>query len=261
MAFTIWKSAREYKFLISTTSGEQPTIAQIDARTIGFNAADNLWFLKDSSTGTVVQVNASMVTGIAGANAVPVARTNNPIVGANKPNQNIASLDAAIGVTTTSVKTIVAANSVNANLSLLDACLRTKTIKKTIGMVGVAGCDFNFVTAANTTKQNIDLGAIIPAFARVRDVVAITTTLIAGTGLSAFGVEAGNVSAGAQHWASADLIAANAIGQQAVGASYTPLAIVAPASNVFISGTPTGANWAAVTAGVLTIYVTYTERS
>jgi len=45
-----------------------------------------------------------------------------------------------------------------------------KTVKKTIGGVGVAGCDFNFATAANANEQVIDLGAIIPAFARVLDV-------------------------------------------------------------------------------------------
>jgi hypothetical protein len=45
-----------------------------------------------------------------------------------------------------------------------------KTVKKTIGGVGVAGCDFNFASAANANEQVIDLGAIIPAFARVLDV-------------------------------------------------------------------------------------------
>lgn len=45
-----------------------------------------------------------------------------------------------------------------------------KTIKKTIGGVGVAGCDFNFATAANVTEQVIDLGSIIPALARILDI-------------------------------------------------------------------------------------------
>jgi len=49
-----------------------------------------------------------------------------------------------------------------------------KTVKKTIGGVGVADCDFNFATAANASEQNIDLGAIIPAFARVLDVKTVT---------------------------------------------------------------------------------------
>lgn len=141
------------------------------------------------------------------------------------------------------------------------ATSRTKTIKVIVGAVGVAGCNFNFVTAANASKQNIDLGAIIPAFARIRDVVAVTSPAFVGAAITAFGVEAGSASAGAQHWVSADLIANNAIGQQAVGAAFTPLAIIATAQNVWISGTPTGGNWSALTAGKLTITITYTERT
>lgn len=49
-----------------------------------------------------------------------------------------------------------------------------KTVKKTIGGVGVAGCDFNFATAANANEQVIDLGSIIPALARVLDVKTFT---------------------------------------------------------------------------------------
>jgi hypothetical protein len=50
-----------------------------------------------------------------------------------------------------------------------------KTKRFTIGGVGVAGCDFNFATAANATEQVIDLGAIIPAFARILDAKTKTT--------------------------------------------------------------------------------------
>ena len=49
-----------------------------------------------------------------------------------------------------------------------------KTVKKTIGGVGVAGCDFNFATAANASEQVIDLGSIVPALARVLDVKTFT---------------------------------------------------------------------------------------
>lgn len=49
-----------------------------------------------------------------------------------------------------------------------------KTVKKTIGGVGVEDCDFNFATAANANQQNLDLGAIIPAFARVLDIKTVT---------------------------------------------------------------------------------------
>jgi hypothetical protein len=54
-----------------------------------------------------------------------------------------------------------------------------KTVKKTIGGVSVAGCDFNFATADNVTEQPIDLGAIVPAFARVLDVKTVTEVAFA----------------------------------------------------------------------------------
>jgi len=141
------------------------------------------------------------------------------------------------------------------------AALSIKSIKKTIGAVGVAGCDFNFVTAANTTQQVIDLGAIVPAKSRVRDVVFVTDVAWAGTSITAFTVEAGNSSSGAQFFADTDLIAANAIGQTAVGAGYTPVAIVIGASHVYIGAAPTGGNWAALLAGKASVYVTYEDVS
>jgi len=49
-----------------------------------------------------------------------------------------------------------------------------KTVKLTIGGVGVAGCDKNFATAANTSEQVIDMGSIVPALARVLDVKSHT---------------------------------------------------------------------------------------
>jgi hypothetical protein len=52
-----------------------------------------------------------------------------------------------------------------------------KTVKKIIGGVGVAGCDFNFATAGNASEQVINLGAIIPAFARVIDVKTKTSAV------------------------------------------------------------------------------------
>lgn len=143
------------------------------------------------------------------------------------------------------------------NAQFAERKIVTKTY--TIGAVGVAGCDFNFVTAANTTAQPIDLGAIIPAFARVLDVVAVTTTTFAGTGISAFGVTGGTATGGTQYFGSADLITANAINQVAVGAGFTWLAISGSATHVWIGGAPTGGNWSALLAGKLTIYVTYID--
>ena len=52
-----------------------------------------------------------------------------------------------------------------------------KTVKKTIGAPGVADCDFNFASADNITEQVIDLGAIIPAFARILDAKTVTSVM------------------------------------------------------------------------------------
>lgn len=146
--------------------------------------------------------------------------------------------------------------SVIANLQALDTKKTVRTIKKTIGAVGVAGCDFNFATAANTTEQVIDLGSIIPAHARVLDIFTKTTTAFAGTGLSALVAETGSSSSGAEYIASATIKAAGAITQPAVGASFTLTAIAGTAGKVYVSATPTGANWAAVTAGKMEVFVT-----
>lgn len=54
-----------------------------------------------------------------------------------------------------------------------------KTVKKTVGAPGVAGCDFNFTSANNITEQVINLGAIIPAFARVLDVKTVSPLMFA----------------------------------------------------------------------------------
>jgi len=152
----------------------------------------------------------------------------------------------------------------NANFTELyahKAQTRVYTKVYTIGAVGVAGCDKNFVTAANTTAQPIDLGVIIPSTARILDVVVKTTTLFAGTGISAFGVTIGTTTGGTELAGSADLILANAINQIAVGAGFTWIAITHAAKHIWIGGAPTGGNWSALTAGKLTVYVTYIDTA
>lgn len=146
-------------------------------------------------------------------------------------------------------------------LAEYDANHRLVTKKYTIGAVGVAGCDFNFATAANTTAQPIDLGAIIPSTARILDVVAKTTTLFAGTSITAFGVTIGTTTGGTELAGSADLILANALNQIAVGANFTWIAITHAAKHIWIGGAPTGGNWSALTAGKLTVYVTYLDNA
>lgn len=141
-------------------------------------------------------------------------------------------------------------------LTLNDIAFSTvKTVKKTIGGVGVAGCDFNFATAANQSEQVIDLGAIIPANARVLDVRTITNAVF--TGAVSLVADLGNASGGAQFVGSATIYAANAINAMAA-ATDMAVAPVAAASKVFLNATP-GANWSLVTAGKVTVLVTYIE--
>lgn len=140
------------------------------------------------------------------------------------------------------------------------ALRRVKTKAFTIGAVGVAGCDKNFDTAANTTQQVIELVGAVPSTARILDVVWKTNTAFAGTSITAFTMECGTTSSGAELFADTDVIAANALAQPAVGASFTLTAITHAAKSVYVSAAPTGGNWAALLAGKGTIYITYIDN-
>ena len=131
-----------------------------------------------------------------------------------------------------------------------------KTVKVTIGGVGVVGCDFNFVTAANQNEQPIDLGELIPAKARVLDVFTHTDATF--TGAVTLVADVGNATGGAQFIASATILTAAEMLQVAVGAGFTLVAITAAASNLWLNATP-GANWSLVTAGKMSVYLTYVD--
>lgn len=129
-----------------------------------------------------------------------------------------------------------------------------KTVSFTIGGVGVASCDFNFVTAADMVEQVVDLGAVIPALARIIDIFVVTNNTF--TGAVSLGIEVGTTTGDDDLLATADLVTANAINQ-------TPtypmdFDILTTAQHVFVSGTP-GANWSLNTAGKLTIYISYLD--
>lgn len=69
----------------------------------------------------------------------------------------------------------------------------THTIKKTIGVPGISNVDFNFTSVANTTAQNLDLGAIIPAKSRVTAIELVCTQAADAADLS---FTVGNASGG-----------------------------------------------------------------
>ena len=223
-----------------------------------------------------------------GANATPVARTNNPIVGANSVNSNIDLLDAAIGpdadltpvtrvtgqlVAGTSILkkideldavigfdsqmagtplNIAKAQTIYQNLDALDAKKTVRTIKKTIGNIGVTA-DFNFVTAANVTEQSINLGAILPAKCRVLDVMLFTDA--AFTNLGALTTDVGLTAGAAEFISAGNNTAINAIMASANGGTFIGLP-TASARNIYVNVVPTN-NWSSATpVGKMTVYVT-----
>ena len=217
------------------------------------------------SASASVNDNIMSLDEAIGLDVIPVVRTNHPTLTTNSLSANITALDNAIGVTPTSTNVIVAADSVNQNLSLLDTAVQalsagttaTKVISKTVGAPGVAGCNFNFTSAANTTAQNIDLGAIVPAFSRIIDVAVICTSasVFSGGGTTLV-ASLGNVTGGTQFSASHTIYAVNAINADGLAMS-APVSINSSASHVWLSGATPGANWSTMTAGVYTVYVTY----
>ena len=131
-----------------------------------------------------------------------------------------------------------------------------KTLKLTIGAPGVTGCDFNFASAANTTEQNIDLGAVIPALARVLDIKTHTEVGFASN-LTTFVAEVGSAASGNQYIASGTVLARNAIRAAAAGAALA-IAPSASAGHVHVAATP-GANWSNMVQGRLAVHITYIE--
>jgi hypothetical protein len=133
--------------------------------------------------------------------------------------------------------------------------LGLKTIKLTIGGVGVAGCDFNVTSAVNTTAQPIDLGAIIPSLARVVDIFTYTNTTF--TGATTLLATVGSATGGNQYITSSTVYAAGVVlAEAAAGAFIT--APVAAVGHVWVGLTP-GSNWNLVTAGKLSVYITYID--
>jgi hypothetical protein len=235
-------------------------------------------------TETLAGATLSYLDTVA-ANITPVARTNNPVVAANQTHTNIDLLDAAIGADPSPVARttgpIAVANAVNANLDALDTAIgfegqmsgtphvvtfpttifqaldkldtykSVQTVKKTIGGVGVAGCDFNFATAANQTEQPIDLGSIIPARAKIMSVTLFSEAEF--TGAVSLGCKVGVGSGGDSILTSTNMFSGTAVGDSGLLTSFAPTRV---AEKIWVSATP-GANWSNVTAGKLTAYVTF----
>jgi len=144
-----------------------------------------------------------------------------------------------------------------------DAYFNIKTVKYTIGALGVAGVDYNAATEAGKTQQNFQLGVadIIPELSRVLDVVVVCTTKWqdTGTGDETLGTEVGSASSGAEYLASAnidDVTDINSLAADGLGHIQTTIA----ASSVWVGLTPATYNWEDIDDGVTDIYVTYIDN-
>jgi hypothetical protein len=179
---------------------------------------------------------------------ITLGTINNTTIGASTPTTG-----AFTSVTASTTATVT--GNLRNTASIFYA---VKTKKITIGHVGSTGEDFQFTTAANTSEQVIDSGAIVPAFARVIDIQLITTeAAVFSGGATTLVAEIGSSSSGNQYAASATIYAIDVILSPATGTA--PIAAtVATAGNVFVAATP-GANWSTMTAGEWTLLVTYID--
>ena len=133
--------------------------------------------------------------------------------------------------------------------------VHTITKKKTIGGVGVTGCDFNFVTAADVNEQVIDLGELIPAKANIVDIFTFTDEVF--TGATTLVAETGTTSSGDELISSTTIYAADAI-TPTPGSGISSGTPVSTALHIYVAATP-GANWSNVTAGKVSVYITYRD--
>ncbi len=126
-------------------------------------------------------------------------------------------------------------------------------IKLIIGRVGVPGCDFNFAAAADHLVQNLDLGSIIPAKAKVKDIQVICIESVVG--VTDFAVNVGNVSGGSQFIGS---VSCNVI-NEVVGSTATTVINWVAATNIWLGGDPTDNTWNLMTAGKWEVCITYQQ--
>ena len=136
----------------------------------------------------------------------------------------------------------------------LAANMMVKTVVKTIGAYGVAGCDFNLPNAANQTPAVFTLG-VLPSKAHLLQCQLHTGATFTG-GVS-MAVDIGSSSGGNEYISAAAMLTAAAI----VSTAHAAIGGVAPivaAGTVYAEFTP-GANFSLVTAGKITISYTYLD--
>jgi len=130
----------------------------------------------------------------------------------------------------------------------------TRAVVKTIGHPGETTTDYAFDGDADSNAQNLEIEDIIPANARVVDVVLITTEAW-DDGID---MAAGNASAGTQYITATAMETLADIGQPSLG-QWPDVNINAAATSVWIQGNPDN-NWEDITTGECSLIVTYIDN-
>lgn len=136
---------------------------------------------------------------------------------------------------------------------------QVKTVTITIGETGGSSEDFQWGAGAGHAPQNVNLGAIVPAFARIFDATVICTETAAGGAQSDFPTTLGNQSGGTEFFGAVDLVTANLVASgAAAGSPY--IAVSASAQSVWIGADPTDGVWNNMTAGIWSVMITYVDN-
>ena len=131
------------------------------------------------------------------------------------------------------------------------------TKKITIGHPGATNTDFAWTSVANSDQQNLPLGAIIPAKARVRAVVIVCTEVCdADDMFMGAGITSGGDEFIAIGTTSIDQV--NEVRSITTDGAVEAIPILwATTRSIYISGNPGTSNWNAFTTGEWTVYITY----
>ena len=130
-------------------------------------------------------------------------------------------------------------------------------LKKTIGHPGATNTDFAWTSVANSDQQNLDLGAIIPVKAKVKNVIIVCTQTSDAENMY---MGAGITSAGDEFIAigTTTIDDANEVRDITVDGAVEAIPLLwAATRHIWISGNPGTSNWSAVSTGEWTVYISY----
>ena len=133
--------------------------------------------------------------------------------------------------------------------------LVTKTVHYTIGKPGDTTTNYTWTSAANVTEQNIEITGLLPKYARIISSAVFCTETVAG-GMTDFKCSAGPTS-GATTWFGNNTCKTE---HEAHYGSTVDGNETASVVSGWVNGTPTGANWSTMSAGMWSVYITYVDH-